>query len=69
MVANAKISTNSKINIEELIFYFPHTLGKTSIDITPTRIKIQDMKIIKWNLSKEDQIRPLNLGTHKEPNW
>jgi hypothetical protein len=25
------------------------------------------MKITKWNLSKEVQIHPLNLGTCKEP--
>lgn len=37
------------------------------INITPTQIKVQDMKIAKWNLSKEVQIHPLNLGTHKEP--
>jgi len=36
------------------------------VDITPTQIKVQDMKITKWNLSKKAQIRPLNLGTFNE---
>jgi hypothetical protein len=29
--------------------------------------KVQDMKMAKWNLSKEVWIRPLNLGTHDKP--
>ncbi len=33
----------------------------------PTRIKVHDMKITKWNLSEEVQIRPFNLGIHEEP--
>jgi hypothetical protein len=33
----------------------------------PTRIKVQDMKIAKWNLLEEVQIHPFNLGTHEEP--
>jgi hypothetical protein len=31
------------------------------------QIKVQDMKITKWNLPKEVQIRPLNLGIHEQP--
>ncbi len=37
------------------------------VDIMPTRIKVHDMKITKWNLSEEVQIRPFNLGIHEEP--
>ncbi len=79
MAVNAKISTNpkndidtkininKKIGIDKPIFDFPHTLGKISIDIMPTRIKVHDMKISKWNLIEEVQICPLNLGAHNEP--
>jgi len=56
-----------KININEPIFDFPHTLREISIDITLTWIKVQDMKIAKWKLLKEIQIHPPNLGTHDEP--
>lgn len=75
MVANAKIITNIKINIytkidtEEQVFDFRHALGNFLVDITPTQIKVEDMKIAKWNLSKKIQIRRLNLGTHDNPNW
>jgi len=40
VVPNTKININSKIDTKELIFYFPHTLRKISIDITPTQIKV-----------------------------
>ncbi len=33
----------------------------------PTRIKVHDMKITKWNVSEEVQICPFNLGIHEEP--
>jgi hypothetical protein len=56
-----------KININEPIFYFPHTLREISIDTTLTWIEMQDMKMAKWNLLKEIQIHPPNLGTHDEP--
>jgi hypothetical protein len=75
MVANAKIITNIKINIdtkistEEQVFDFPHALGNFLVDTTPTEIKVEDMKIAKWNLSKKVQICPLNLGIRDDPNW
>jgi len=28
---------------------------------------VQDMKMEKWNLLKQVQIHPLNLGTHDKP--
>jgi len=37
---NTKISTDMKIIINELIFYFPHTLGEILINTTPTEIKV-----------------------------
>ncbi len=70
---DAKIGMDPKINIDmkigtnESIFYFSHALGEISIDITLAQIKVQDMKMAKWNLLKEVQIRPLNLGTHDKP--
>jgi hypothetical protein len=33
----------------------------------PTQIKVQDMKITKWNLSKAVKIHLLNLGIHEKP--
>jgi hypothetical protein len=63
---DTKISTYTKINTKEQIFDFPHALGEILVDITPTQIKMQDMKITKWNISKKARICPLNLGTHNE---
>jgi hypothetical protein len=37
---NTKIGTNMKININELIFDFPHTLREILINTTPTKIKV-----------------------------
>jgi hypothetical protein len=64
---DAKISIDMKINIDEPIFDFPDTLRKISVDTTTTQIKVQDMKIAKWNILKEVQIHLLNLGTHNKP--
>lgn len=64
---NTKIDIDLKINIDELIFYFPRPLGEISIDTTPTWIKMQDMKTVKWNLVEDVQIHPLNLGICNEP--
>jgi hypothetical protein len=47
---NAKIGTNMKIGTDELIFDFPHTSNKFLVDITLAWIKVQDMKMAKWNL-------------------
>jgi hypothetical protein len=65
-----EINTDTKTNIDlnfgndESIFYFPHTLGKKSVDTTLVEIKVLDMKMVKWNLAKDVQICRLNLGTH-----
>ncbi len=54
--SDAKIGTNTKtdidmkIGIDESIFDFPHTQNKILVDITPTWIKMQDIKMAKWNL-------------------
>ncbi len=64
---NTKIDTNMKISTNEPIFDFAHTLGKISVNITPARIKVQNMKMPKWNLVENVHISPLNLGTHDEP--
>jgi hypothetical protein len=61
---NTKININMKISINKPIFYFPHAPREISSDRMLVRIKVQDMKMAKWNLSKEVQIRPSNLGTH-----
>jgi hypothetical protein len=62
-----KISINMKIGTNESIFYFHYTLGEISIDITLAQIKVQNMKMAKWNLLEEVQIHPLKLGTHDKP--
>ncbi len=66
-LVDPKISIDMKIGTNELIFYFPHTVGEILVDITLVQIKVQAMKMAKWNLLEEVQIRPLNLGTHDEP--
>jgi hypothetical protein len=55
-----------KFGTNEPIFDFPHTLEEISIDTTLARIKVQYMKMVKWNLEKDVEIHPLNLGTHDE---
>jgi hypothetical protein len=62
-----KISIDMKIGTNELIFYFPLTLGEILVDITLIHIKVQSMKMAKWNQLEEVHIRPLNLGTHDKP--
>ncbi len=37
------------------------------VDTTLAQIKVKNMKMAKWNILKKVQIRPLNLGTHDEP--
>jgi len=63
---DTKTSIDMKFGTNEPIFDFPHTLGEISIDTTLARIKVQDMKMVKWNLEKDVEIHPLNLGTHDE---
>jgi hypothetical protein len=60
MEINIDTKTNIylKFCIDESIFYFPHTQGEISIDITLVQIKVQDMKMVKWNLEKDVQICP-----------
>jgi hypothetical protein len=36
--------------LEELKFYFLHTLGDISVDEVPTHSKVQDLKIARWTL-------------------
>jgi hypothetical protein len=62
-----KISIDMKIGTNKLIFYFPLTLGEILVDITLAQIKVQNMKMAKWNLFEEVHIRPLNLGIHDKP--
>ncbi len=62
-----KISIDMKIGTNELIFYFPLTLGEILVDITLIHIKVQNMKMAKWNQLEEVHIRPLNLGIHDKP--
>jgi hypothetical protein len=61
-----KISIDMKIGTNEL-FYLPLTLGEILVDITLIHIKVQTMKMAKWNQLEEVHIRPLNLGTHDKP--
>jgi hypothetical protein len=39
--------------MKDLTFDFPHTLNEIEVDATPVCIKVQDMKIACWNLSKD----------------
>jgi len=64
---NTNTNTNVKISTNKPIFDFLHTLGKNLVDIMPVWIKMQDMKMAKWNLLEEVQICPLNLGIHNKP--
>jgi hypothetical protein len=50
---NTKIGIDLKISIDKPIFYFPHPPEEISVDTTPTWIKMQDMKMAKWNLAKD----------------
>ncbi len=61
-----KINIDMKIGTNEL-FYLPLTLGEILVDITLIHIKVQNMKMEKWNQLEEVHIRPLNLGTHDKP--
>jgi len=60
------VATDVKIGTDELIFDFPHISSKISMDTMPAHIKVQNMKMAKWNLLEEVQICPLNLGIHNK---
>jgi hypothetical protein len=59
--------TSLEFNIKDFIFDFSHMLGKILIDVILIRIKVQDLRIAKWTLSKEIQLRSFNLGTNQKP--
>jgi hypothetical protein len=59
--------TSLEFNIKDLIFDFSHMLSKILIDVIFIRIKVQDLRIAKWTLSKEVQVRSFNLGTNQKP--
>ena len=47
--------------------FYQHEVGDVLIDDTPAQIKVQKMKIAGWTLSKEEQVKLLNLGTEDAP--
>ena len=47
--------------------FYQHEVGNVIIDDTPTRVKVQKMKIAGWTLPEEEQVRLLNLGTEDAP--
>jgi hypothetical protein len=53
MATNATTNMHAKIDIDEPIFDFSHTLNQISIDIMPIRMKVYDTKMGKWNIPKE----------------
>jgi hypothetical protein len=52
--------------IEDLTFDFPHIPCEIKVDTTLVRIKVQDIKIIRWILPKDVQVQDLNIGFEKE---
>ncbi len=56
-----------KTSSEELQFDFFHTPREILIDEVPTHLKVQDLKIARWTLQKDVQIRDSNLGIAIEP--
>jgi hypothetical protein len=55
-----------ELSFEELNFNFSHVLGDISVDNTPACLKVKDLKISRWNLLEEIQVRNLNLGIEVE---
>ena len=47
--------------------FYQHEVGNVRIDDTPAPIKVQKMKIARWILPEEEQVRLLNLGTKDAP--
>jgi len=39
------VISNAKVNIEDLMFNFPHSKRQIQVDSTPTCIKVQDLDI------------------------
>jgi hypothetical protein len=47
--------------------YYNHQLGSVAMDETPTKIKAQELKIVGWTLTENQQLMKFNLETNGEP--
>jgi hypothetical protein len=55
-----------KISLENKVYpkaYYHHSQGDVEMDETPTKIQVQNLQIIGWTLTEEQQLVKLNLGT------
>jgi hypothetical protein len=47
--------------------YYSHQPRSVTVDETPTKIKAQELQIVRWMLIENQQLMKLNLGTNAEP--
>jgi hypothetical protein len=46
--------------------YYNHQPGNVVVDETPTKIKVKELQITRWTLTKYQQLMKFNLGTNAE---
>jgi hypothetical protein len=47
--------------------YYIHQPRSVIVDKTPTKIKTQELQIIGWTLTKDQQLMNFNLGINAKP--
>ena len=47
--------------------FYTFTESTQKVDETPVRDKLRDVKVAAWNMTKEDQLHRLNIGTKEDP--
>ncbi len=59
-----------KVALKDKVYsdtYYSHQPGSVVVDESPTKIKAQELQIVRWTLTKNQQLMKLNLGTNLEP--
>jgi hypothetical protein len=71
-VQNIKMKTTSnryepKIVMEDKVYletYYSHQLGSVAVNETLAKIKAHELQIVRWMLTKDQQLMKLNLETN-----
>ncbi len=60
----------SKVALEDKVYqemYYIHQPRSVIVDKTPAKIKTQELQIIGWTLTKDQQLMNFNLGINAKP--
>ncbi len=59
-----EVALENKVYIET---YYQHKLSQVQIDETLVKVKVQELQIAKWTLTKNQQLLKINLGIKDNP--